>query len=71
LLAELRAKGVDAEFWRAEVRHDDDIRDLVDKAVARFERLDVAVNNAGTESKPDPVTEQSTESYAAPLLLTS
>ena len=49
LLAELRAKGVDAEFWRAQVRHDDDIRHLVDKAVARFDRLDVAVNNAGTE----------------------
>ena len=50
LLAELRAKGVDAEFWRAQVSHDDDIRHLVDKAVARFDRLDVAVNNARTES---------------------
>ena len=39
--------------------------DLVDKTVARFGRLDVAVNNAGTEGKPGPVTEQSAESYAA------
>ena len=38
---------------------------LVDKTVARFGRLDVAVNNAGTEGKPGPVTEQSAESYAA------
>jgi NAD(P)-dependent dehydrogenase (short-subunit alcohol dehydrogenase family) len=63
LLAELRAKGVDAGFWRAEVGHDNDIRDLVDKAVARFDCLDVAVNNVGTEGKPGPVTEQFTDSY--------
>jgi len=30
-----------------------------------FGRLDVAVNNAGTEGHPDPVTEQTPESYAA------
>src|SRR6266478_6196751 len=34
-------------------------------SVARFGRLDVAVNNAGTEGRPGPVTEQSAESYAA------
>jgi NAD(P)-dependent dehydrogenase (short-subunit alcohol dehydrogenase family) len=32
--------------------------------MARFGRLDVAVNNAGTEGKPGPVTEQTPESYA-------
>ena len=47
------------------MRHDDDVRDLVDKTVARFGRLDMAVNNAGTEGKPGPVTEQTAESYAA------
>jgi NAD(P)-dependent dehydrogenase (short-subunit alcohol dehydrogenase family) len=31
----------------------------------RFGRLDVAVNNAGTEGHPGPVTEQTPESYAA------
>ena len=52
-------------FVRADVRHEDDVRSLVDQTVARFGRLDVAVNNAGTEGKPGPVTEQSAESYAA------
>ena len=33
--------------------------------MARFGRLDVAVNNAGTEGNPGPVTEQTAESYAA------
>ena len=65
LVAELRALGAEAEFLRADVRHEDDVRSLVDQTVARFGRLDVAVNNAGTEGKPGPVTEQSAESYAA------
>src|SRR4029434_9762420 len=65
LVVELRKRGVEAEFLRCDVRHEDDVRDLVDKTVGRFGRLDVAVNNAGTEGKPGPVTEQSAESYAA------
>jgi NAD(P)-dependent dehydrogenase (short-subunit alcohol dehydrogenase family) len=65
LTQELRSLGVEAEFVRADVRHEDDVRNLVDQTVARFGRLDVAVNNAGTEGKPGPVTEQTAESYAA------
>jgi NAD(P)-dependent dehydrogenase (short-subunit alcohol dehydrogenase family) len=65
LVAELRGLGTEAEFIRADVRHEADVQNLVDKTVARFGRLDVAVNNAGTEGKPGPVTEQSAESYAA------
>jgi NAD(P)-dependent dehydrogenase (short-subunit alcohol dehydrogenase family) len=65
LAAELRATGAEAEFIRADVRHENDVRNLVDSTVARFGRLDVAVNNAGTEGKPGPVTEQTAESYAA------
>src|SRR5437879_9114793 len=65
LATELRALGVEAEYIRADVRHEDDVRSLVDKTVKRFGRLDVAVNNAGTEGKPGPVTEQTAESYAA------
>ena len=65
LAAELREIGVEAEYWRADVRHEDDVRDLVNKTVTRFGRLDVAVNNAGTEGKTGPVTEQTAETYAA------
>ncbi len=65
LVTELRALGAEAEFVRADVRREDEVRNLVDKTVARFGRLDVAVNNAGTEGKPGPLTAQSAETYAA------
>jgi NAD(P)-dependent dehydrogenase (short-subunit alcohol dehydrogenase family) len=65
LEAELAGLGAKAAFIRADVRHEDEVRNLIDKTVARFGRLDVAVNNAGTEGKPGPVTEQTAESYAA------
>jgi NAD(P)-dependent dehydrogenase (short-subunit alcohol dehydrogenase family) len=65
LVGELRALGAEAEFVQADVRHEEDVKNLVDKTIARFGRLDVAVNNAGTEGKVGPVTEQSAESYAA------
>jgi NAD(P)-dependent dehydrogenase (short-subunit alcohol dehydrogenase family) len=64
LVAELRRLDAEAEYVKTDVRHEDDVRNLVDKTVARFGRLDVAVNAAGTEGKPGPVTEQSAESYA-------
>ena len=65
LESELRGLGAEAEFIRADVRFEDDVRALVDEAVARFGRLDIAVNNAGTEGKRGPVTEQTVESYAS------
>src|ERR1700704_330854 len=65
LVGELSRLGAEAEFVRSDVRHEDDVRSLADKAGARVGRLELAVNNAGPEGKPGPVTEQSAESYAA------
>ena len=65
LAAELRDIGAEAEYWRSDVRHDDDVRDLVDKTVKRFGRLDIAVNNAGTEAKRPGRWQYTVESYAA------
>ena len=65
LATELQALGVEAEFVRADVRRDEEVRHLIDKTIERFGQLDVAVNNAGTEGKTGPITEQSAESYAA------
>ncbi len=65
LAKELRGLGAEAEFVKADVRKDEDVRKLVDKTISRFGRLDVAVNNAGTEGQPGPLTEQTAETYAA------
>jgi NAD(P)-dependent dehydrogenase (short-subunit alcohol dehydrogenase family) len=65
LVKELRSLGSEAEFYNTDVRKEDDIRNAVDKTVARFGRLDVAVNNAATEGQAGPVTEQTAETYAA------
>ncbi len=65
LAAELRELGAEAEFIRADVRKDEDVRVLIDGTVARFGRIDLAVNNAGTEGQPGPITAQTAESYAA------
>jgi NAD(P)-dependent dehydrogenase (short-subunit alcohol dehydrogenase family) len=65
LAAELRGLGAEAEFVRADVRHEDDVLALVDRTVELFGRLDAAVNTAGTEGQLGPVTEQSVDSYAA------
>src|SRR6201984_2120243 len=65
LVAELQKLGAEAIFVRSDVRKDEDVRNLVDQTVKRFGRLDVAVNNAGTEGTPGPVTEQTAETYAA------
>jgi NAD(P)-dependent dehydrogenase (short-subunit alcohol dehydrogenase family) len=65
LVIELRSLGAEAEFVRADVRKEDEVRALVDKTLARFGRLDGAVNNAGTEGRPGRITDQTAESYAA------
>jgi NAD(P)-dependent dehydrogenase (short-subunit alcohol dehydrogenase family) len=65
LATELRANGAEAEFFQVDVRKDDDLRNVVDQTIARFGRLDVAVNSAGTEGQPGAVTDQTADSYAA------
>lgn len=65
LVEELRSLGSEAEFVKADVRNEEDVRVLVDATVARFGRLDVAVNNAGTEGQVGPISDQTAESFAA------
>src|SRR5579862_2209101 len=65
LVKELRSYGSEAEFINTDVRKEPEVRALVDETVARFGRLDVAVNNAGTEGQVGPILDQTAESYAA------
>jgi len=63
-VSQLRELGVEAEFFRADVRQDEDVQGLVEFTVDRFGSLDVAVNCAGPEAELRLMTEQSPESYA-------
>ena len=65
LAEELRSLGAEAEFIKADVRYENDIKALVDGVVARFGRLDIAVNNAGTEGQPGHIVDQTEETYKA------
>ena len=65
LAKELRSLGSEAEFINADVRKEDDVHALVDKTVARFGRLDVAVNNAGFEGKVGVIQNATIENFRA------
>lgn len=65
LEAELRALGADAGFIRADVRDEREVQALIEETVAHFGRLDVAVNNAGTEGTAAPIVDQTMETYTA------
>lgn len=60
-----RAKkaGAQALFVRVDVSSENDVRSLIETTLARFGRLDFAVNNAGMDGDVRPLTEQSTDSF--------
>ena len=65
LAAELTAKGAETLFVQADVRREDDVQALFAKALTRFGRIDVVVNNAGAEGHSTPLTEATPEGYQA------
>ena len=62
---EIRALGAEVEYVGADVRNEPEVARLIDRALARFGRIDVAVNTAGTEGQPGPATTQTAATYAA------
>ncbi|CAD6538872.1 A-factor type gamma-butyrolactone 1'-reductase (1S-forming) [Paraburkholderia kirstenboschensis] len=60
----LRALGSEAEFIPADVRIEDEVQALIERTVAHFRRLDIAVNAAGTEGESAPVVDQTAARYA-------
>jgi NAD(P)-dependent dehydrogenase (short-subunit alcohol dehydrogenase family) len=61
----LQANGSEALFIQADVRNEGDVKALIERAVAQFGRVDVAVNNAGTEGNAGPIVDQTPETYSA------
>ena len=58
-----RALGAEAVFVRADVTEEADIRRVIDEAIRRYGRLDVAFNNAGIEGLAAPLGEQTADNY--------
>ncbi|MEH2325219.1 MAG: SDR family oxidoreductase [Nostoc sp.] len=59
----IRSTGGQTTYQRADVRNEQDMRSLVETCVAKYGRIDIAFNNAGIESKPLTVAEQSLEGW--------
>jgi NAD(P)-dependent dehydrogenase (short-subunit alcohol dehydrogenase family) len=64
LAQDLKAVGAaDAVFVRADVRSGPELAHLIDTTITSFGRIDIAVNNAGTEGVMAPVTELTQAQY--------
>ena len=50
------------------MRYEKDVENLIDHAVKSFGRLDIAVNNAGTEGTPGSVLDATPEITQQPLI---
>lgn len=62
--AEARRLGAaDVAFMEIDVRREADIRAVVELAVGRFGRIEIAINNAGVETRLGPMHEASDEEY--------
>jgi NAD(P)-dependent dehydrogenase (short-subunit alcohol dehydrogenase family) len=64
-VAELRERGTETEVVYADVRSEDETQTLVDSTVARFGRLDVAVNSDEAEGRTGHVDEQTPPTNAS------
>lgn len=56
---EIKTKGGRASYQKADVRNEKDVRSLIDTCINKYNRIDIAFNNAGIESKPLTIAEQS------------
>lgn len=63
LASELKAMGNSGTFIRADVSIESEVQNLIDETVARYNRIDIAVNSAGTEGEPGPLVDQTVDMY--------
>jgi NAD(P)-dependent dehydrogenase (short-subunit alcohol dehydrogenase family) len=58
-----RLGAADVAFMEIDVRRETDIRAVIELAAARFERIEIAINNAGVETRLGPVQEAGDEEF--------
>ena len=59
----IRSAGGEATYIRADVRDEAQVKAFVDAAIARYGRLDIAFNNAGTDKPPAPTADTDTAAF--------
>jgi NAD(P)-dependent dehydrogenase (short-subunit alcohol dehydrogenase family) len=60
---EINDRGGRASYQRADVRNQQEIKSFVDTCAQKYGRIDIAFNNAGVESSPKTIAEQSLEEW--------
>lgn len=63
LAKELGALGAEALFIQTDVRYEPEVQSLIEQTVSRFGRLDIAVNNAGTEGTRSLLIDDTFDNY--------
>lgn len=63
LVTTLRSRGARAAFAAGDISNEEHVRGWVEAAVREFGRVDVAVNNAGTEGTLGPIVQQTAENF--------
>lgn len=59
----IRTAGGDALYMRADVRDEAQVKAFVDATVDRYGRIDIALNNAGTDKPPAPIAQTDTGGF--------
>lgn len=60
---EIRALGREALFIETDVSRENEVRELMQRAVERFGRIHAAVNNAGTEGRYGPIQDMTLDDF--------
>jgi len=63
VVAEIKALGGEAIFVKTDVSKASDVKAMIEQTLAKFDRLDFALNNAGVEQLLTPLPEQTEETY--------
>lgn len=63
VVAEIEERGLRAAFFKCDVSKSDQVKELIDFAVGKYNRLDYAFNNAGIEGEQGPTGECSLENW--------
>lgn len=64
VVAEIKSLSGDALFVRTDIRHEADVKAMVEATLKAFDRLDIAVNNAGVEQGFTPLPNQTEDDYS-------